>query len=254
MRKFFTWKRVLLAVVLLLALFVSGFVIWAGNPPSPMDEALPALQSDANVEITTVNGWTVFSPTAEAPTTGFIFYPGGRVDARAYAPQLHAIAAQGYEVVLVPMPLNLAIFGLNSANDVIKAFPEIQHWAVGGHSLGGSMAARFVQSNPTAVQGLVFWASYPDIDLSSLDIEAVSIYGTNDGLAKPEVVKNSAKFLPSDAVFVPITGGDHSGFGWYGLQPGDNPADVSRDDQQAQTVTATVDLLARLSDLPSQNG
>ena len=58
------------------------------------------LQSDAQVTVT--NGkWLIFEPAAVQPETGFILYPGGRVDYRAYAPQAHAIAAQGYLVVIV---------------------------------------------------------------------------------------------------------------------------------------------------------
>ena len=247
MRKFLNWKRILLFIVIVLALAVSGFVVWANNPLAPMPEALTALESDQSVEVSIENGWYIFRPLAAQPTTGFIFYPGGRVDARAYAPQVRAIAEQGYLSVITPMPLNLAIFGLNQAADVVKAFPDIQYWAVGGHSLGGAMAARFVQSNPTAVQGLVFWASYPDIDLSTFNIKAVSIFGTNDAVAQGAGIQNSDKLLPADTPFVAIEGGNHSGFGWYGLQPGDNEATISRADQMAQTVTATADLLASLS-------
>ena len=247
MRKFLNWKRILLFIVIVLALAVSGFVVWANNPLAPMPEALTALESDQSGEVSIENGWYIFRPLAAQPTTGFIFYPGGRVDARAYAPQVRAIAEQGYLSVITPMPLNLAIFGLNQAADVVKTFPDIQYWAVGGHSLGGAMAARFVQSNPTAVQGLVFWASYPDIDLSTFNIKAVSIFGTNDAVAQGAGIQNSDKLLPADTPFVAIEGGNHSGFGWYGLQPGDNEATISRADQMAQTVTATADLLASLS-------
>lgn len=246
MRKFLNWKRILLFIVIVLALAVSGFVVWANNPLAPMPEALTALESDGAVQVRNENGWYVFRPLDSQPTSGFIFYPGGLVDARAYAPQMHAIAEQGYLTVITPMPLNLAIFGLNQATDVIQAFPDIQYWALGGHSLGGAMAARFVQSNPTAVQGLVFWASYPDIDLSTFAIKAVSIYGSNDAVAQGAGIQNSDKLLPAGTPFIVIEGGNHSGFGWYGLQPGDNEATISRADQMAQTVSATTDLLATL--------
>jgi hypothetical protein len=52
--------------------------------------------------------------------------------------------------------------------------------------------------------------------------------------------------LPTDATFVPIQGGDHAQFGWYGPQPGDNPASISREIQQAQIVQATEDFLKSL--------
>jgi hypothetical protein len=243
--RFFTWKRLLLAVVILFVLVTMGFVVWASNPLAPMAEAQIALTSDPQVVVAT-DQWLVFEPEAQTARTGFIFYPGGRVDARAYAPYMHAIADQGYLAVIVPMPLNLAVFGLDQAAAVINNFPDIQHWAIGGHSLGGSMAARFVQSNPSLVDGLVFWASYPDIDVSALPITVTSIYGTQDGVANLDTVKSSATLLPVDTVFIPIEGGNHAQFGWYGDQSGDNPATISREDQQAQTVQATVDLLAKI--------
>jgi hypothetical protein len=243
--RWFTWKRLILVVVILLILGTAGFVVWAETASAPMDEAQTALQSDARVEVST-DQWIVFRPLDQEATTGFIFYPGGRVDARSYAPQIRAVAEQGYLAVIAPMPLNLAIFGVNQATDVIKTFPEIKHWAIGGHSLGGSMAARFVQSNPTSVEALIFWASYADIDLSALPIAVMSISGTKDGLAAPDKIMGAAHFLPADTTFVAIDGGDHAQFGWYGAQAGDNPADISRAEQQAETVRATVDLLAKL--------
>ena len=246
MRKYFTLKRIMLYIIVAMLALVVGFIGWANDALQPMPEALAALQSDAQVEVSQPNGWYVFTPTAAKPITGLIFYPGGKVDSRAYAPQMHAIAAQGYLTVITPMPLYLAIFGINKADEVVKAYPDIQHWGIAGHSLGGSMAAQYVAGS-TKVQGLAFWASYPAVDLSKASIKAVSIYGTSDGVAKLDSVLGGKKFLPADTPFVAIEGGDHSGFGWYGMQPGDNPATISRADQNAQTVQATVDMLASLS-------
>ena len=133
-------RRGLLVLAIILALAVVGFVIWGSTPLRPMPESAIALESDAQVSVD-ASRWIVFTPAAGQPDTGLVFYPGGRVDPRAYAPAARAIAARGYLVVIVPMPLNLAVFGSNRAAQVISAFPEIGHWAVGGPSLGGAMAA-----------------------------------------------------------------------------------------------------------------
>ncbi len=177
-------KWVLVAVAIVLVVSAGGFVVWASDASQPMPEALAALQSDAQVAVET-GRWIVFRPAITAPTTGLIFYPGGKVDARAYAPAAHAIAARGYLVVITPMPLNLAVLGVDKAADVIEAFPSIKHWAIGGHSLGGSMAASFARKHPDVIQGIVFWASYPaDSDnLSATNFAVASIYASNDGLA-----------------------------------------------------------------------
>ena len=175
-------KWVGLGLIIIVALAIIGFVIWGSTPSRPMPEALAALQSDAKVQVET-GPWITFRPVGVQPTAGLIFYPGGHVDPRAYAPMLRQIAERGYLVVLTPMPLNLAVFGVNRADQVIAAHPEIQHWAIGGHSLGGAMASAYVYSKPDAVDGLALWASYPadNNSLANRDLKTTSIYGTNDG-------------------------------------------------------------------------
>jgi pimeloyl-ACP methyl ester carboxylesterase len=181
---------------------------------------------------------------------GFIFYPGAYVDPRAYAPPAHALAAAGYQVVIVPMPLNLAVFAPDRAGDVMAAFPEVEHWAVGGHSLGGSMAARFAYENPNVTDGLALWAAYPAStdDLSAYDLAATSIFGTRDGVATQDEIDASRPLLPPDTMWVAIEGGNHAQFGWYGAQDGDNEATISRGEQQAQITAATMELLSTIAD------
>ena len=145
------------------------------------------------------------------------------------------------------MPFNLAVFGIDAAAAVIKAHPEIEHWAVGGHSLGGSMAAQFIDSHPDTVEGLVLWASYSAADLSQDDLAVVSAYGTLDaGVASYTSPANVAK-LGTDVAFTVIEGGNHEQMGWYTGQPNDPPATIPRADQQAQVVDATLTLLAGLA-------
>jgi predicted alpha/beta-hydrolase family hydrolase len=242
------FKRILLGLPIVLLLAAAGFTAWAYTPLGPMPEAIAALQSDAVVQVTT-SPWLTFTPVGRQPTTGFIFYPGGRVDARSYAPAARAIAGQGYLVVIVPMPFNLAVTNPGAAAAVIRAHPEIRQWAVGGHSLGGAMAANFAYAHPEAVQGLVLWAAYPagNNSLAGRQLSVVSISATNDGLATPEKIAASRQLLPADARFVAIAGGNHAGFGWYGPQGGDGQAVISRAEQQAQVIAATVELLASLS-------
>src|SRR5512137_3069214 len=106
--------EVLLGILMVLAMILAGFVIWAETPPSPMPEAYDALKSDSLVKVS-IGNWLVFAPVSSNSSTGFIIYPGGRVDFRSYAPLAHAIASNGYLVVIPRMPLNLAVFGVNTA-------------------------------------------------------------------------------------------------------------------------------------------
>jgi hypothetical protein len=243
-------RRIFLALLALLVLAAAGFVVWGSTPAAPMPEALAALQSDAQVTVRSNAVRLEFQPAGQQANTGFIFYPGGRVDYRAYAPQARAIAAQGYLVVIQPMPLSLAVFGIGKANEVIAAHPEIRNWAVGGHSLGGAMAANFAKTNPGKVEGLILTASYPasSDDLSRSGLKVASIFGSLDGLATGPKIDTSRQLLPADTTWVKIDGGDHAQFGWYGPQSGDNPATISRQAQQEATVKTTVALLASLEE------
>jgi hypothetical protein len=213
-----------------------------------MPEALTALESDSRVQVT-ADRWLAFVPANEQPTTGLILYPGGRIDPRSYAPTARAIAGNGYLVVIVPMPLNLAVFASDAAAGVMAAYPDVSQWAIGGHSLGGAMAARFAYGHPGEVQGLVLWAAYPDgsNDLSDRELNVTSIYASLDGLATLEKIEASRRLLPPTTQWVAIEGGNHAQFGWYGPQPGDNPATISREQQQEQVVDATIQLLESFS-------
>jgi pimeloyl-ACP methyl ester carboxylesterase len=239
------WWLLLLIPILLGA----GYVAWVRVQHQPMPEALAALASDAEVEVET-GRWLLFRPAGRTPRSGLILYPGGFVDPRAYAPTARAIAAKGYQVVVVPMPLNLAVLGSNRAANVVAAYPEIARWAIGGHSLGGAMAARYAYRSPQRVHGLVLWAAYPASgdDLSARALAVASIYGTLDGLATPAKIDASRPLLPPDTQWTAIEGGNHAQVGWYGPQSGDLPATLSRADQQAQIVLATVGLLEQVND------
>ncbi len=240
-----TRRRLAALVFAVVLVAVSGFLIWALAVPGPMPTAVEDLNSDSQVKVTQ-NQWLVFEPVQQTHSTGLIFYPGGRVVAEAYAPAMHAIAAVGYVSVIVPMPLHLAVLNIEGAQPVVEAYPNLTHWVVGGHSLGGSMAARFAAGHLDEIDGLLLWASYSDVDLSSSHLSVASMYGSQDGVLNMEQMQNSMHLLPDDTVVTVIEGGNHAQFGWYGPQNGDQEATISRDEQQAQAVTATLDLLARV--------
>jgi hypothetical protein len=55
---------------------------------------------------------------------------------------------------------------------------------------------------------------------------------------------------------VPIEGGNHTQCGWYDtspdpVQPEDNPADITREEQQVQIINATVAFLGTFNNLPT---
>ncbi len=244
MKKFKKIAPYFLGVILLVFLVFSA---WTSFPAPPGEASYTALESSSLVSVVQMPGWIFFSPEAVQPETGLIFYPGGNVDFRAYSPLLWKIAQAGYVVVVPDMPFNLAIFSPNKARQIISAYPQITSWVIGGHSLGGAMAARFVLENPAAVEGLVLWASYPasSDDLSQYDLLVTSIYATRDGLTSLADIEASRALLPPSTVFVEIDGGNHAQFGDYGIQKEDNAAAISAAEQWEQVITATVSLLEK---------
>ena len=241
-------SKITIIILAVLAVAVSGFIIWAETPLGPMNEALDALKTDSKVSVST-GDWLVFQPINSTQHTGLIIYPGGRVDYRSYAPEAHAIAANGYLVIIIKMPLNLAVLDPNAGQRVIDGYPTITSWAVGGHSLGGTMAAQYSSNAPQSLKGLVLWASYPASgnDLSKTGLKVLTIHGSLDGLVSSTQIDDSMKMLPPGTMRVEIQGGNHAQFGWYGPQPGDNDATLTREEQQRETVQATTELLMKIS-------
>jgi len=242
-------RRVLLLVALVLSVVVAGGSIFFAVPQPDLPEAAAAMTSTSKVSVQATNGWIEFSPVGQPPAAGLVLYPGGKVSAQAYAPTAAAIASEGFLVVIVPMLLNLAVLGIDRVADVIAAHPEIDHWAVGGHSLGGAMAAQFLAGHAGSAGGLVLWAAYSAADLSGQRLQTVVIYGSLDAGAERYVSEESlAKLPPTPApVLVEIRGGNHEQMGWYTGQPNDPVATIPREEQQAAVVEATVALLHDLA-------
>ncbi|HUW70190.1 MAG TPA: alpha/beta hydrolase [bacterium] len=245
MRK--TLVRTGMALVALVIVITAVFMVWALTPSMARQAALDALKSDAAVSVTKDGGSLVFSPAVREASTGLIFYPGGHIDYRAYAPVLNRIAAQGILVVLVPVRLNLAFLDIDAGASALKRHPQISVWATGGHSLGGVASALFAAKHPE-IKAVVFWASYPpDSSLRDSDIKVLSICGTLDGgLDHGATIEKHKADEPADSTFVVIEGGNHGQFADYGPQPGDNPATISPQAQWDQTSAATVAFLRSL--------
>jgi dienelactone hydrolase len=237
------WLLLSPALILIVASF--GFVWWASSTNPVMPEAYNALESSDSVTVNT-ESWISFMPH-DAPSTGLILYPGGKVLAEAYAPLARRIAEEGYLVVITYAPLNLASINPNAADSVIAHFSAVEHWAVGGHSLGGLTAAIYAKSHLEIVNGLIFMASFPaDNALADAEMDVLSIFGSNDKLAIPESIEANRALLPADTQYIEIQGGNHAQFGYYGLQDGDGTATISHDEQTRQTAQAIVAFLGRL--------
>jgi len=145
--------------------------------------------------------------------------------------------------VLMKMPFNLAVFDVNAADGVQELYPDIEKWYIGGHSLGGSMAAAYLKENVNDFEGMILLGSYSTADLSEGDLEVLSIYGSEDRVLNPEKYLENKANLPSDFTEIIIDGGCHAYFGMYGAQEGDGVPAISNEEQIERTAREVVDFI-----------
>ena len=231
----------LLSVFLALALITAACAIYLGSYYSADEEAIAAFMPDGCEWRVEGNGNIVFEPSSA--TRGFIFYPGGKVDHNAYIPLMQACAENGVLCVIVEMPFRLAVLDMNAADGIPEQFPEITEWYIGGHSLGGAMAASYVEGNTDRYAGLVLLGAYSTADLSDTDLDVLSIYGSEDGVMNREKHAECLENLPDNATEVVIDGGCHAYFGMYGEQEGDGTPSLTVQEQIRYTADAILDFM-----------
>lgn len=215
---------IVLAVVIVL---VAIGAIYVGN----YSKALPEAQAVAETMQRVDGNLTLMGDSGK----GILIYPGGKVEAAAYAPLAQLLNTHGDTVVIVEMPLRLAILGSGRAERAMKDHPEVDSWFIVGHSLGGTAASMFVSGHPDAVDGIVFLASYPSASLLDFDGAVLSIDGSEDGVVnRDKQLEAQAKYLRQVSVAT-IEGGNHAGFGTYGAQSGDGVATIAPQTQQVKT-------------------
>lgn len=210
---------------MILAILAGVFFWYVSDYYRAEEVALEVLAQDSG--ITVQDNLTILSPTSPADTA-IIFYPGAKVEAEAYLPLLDQIRQTGVICILVHMPFHMAIFDADAAEKVMEQFPDIQHWYMAGHSMGGAMASKFASDHPDEVEGLILMGAYLYGDYP--EEKTLTIYGSLN-----QSVEDHIDYTKN---IVEIQGGNHAQFGNYGAQKGDLPAEISAQEQQAQTVTA----------------
>lgn len=234
MKKYTIKRSVILVLVALVAAAALVFGVYVGDYYHADASAQAALASDNGVAISYDGDNVVFVP--RKPTAGLIFYPGGKVEYTAYAPLLHALAEDGVLCVLVKMPCNLAVLDINAADGIAARFPEVEEWYIGGHSLGGAMAASYAGSHADALNGLVLLAAYSTVDLHDSGLRVFTAYGSEDGVLNREKYAENRENLPDDTTEWVIDGGCHAGFGAYGAQDGDGVPTITAEEQAEITA------------------
>ena len=238
-----TKKLVLGLVFILLIVIIAGCAWYLSDYYHAAAEVSDYLQGSCDLTITKIDDGLFIdgSGTEDA----LIFYPGAKVEYTAYAPLMCLLAENGVDVFLIKMPCNLAILGVNKADDIIDEY-NYAHWYIGGHSLGGAMAASYAAEHDdedTKLTGLILLAAYPTKNLGISDLHVLTVYGSEDGVLNMTKIADGRELMPEDYTELVIEGGNHAQFGCYGEQSGDGAATISASEQRQQTVNAILALV-----------
>ncbi len=118
-------------LISILILIIIGAVYLQSRIYKPMAEVDKAFVSSEQVRVEE-KPTLAFLPVNQEIKDAIIFYPGGLVDEKAYAPLGRALAENGVAVFIPAVPLKLAVFSPNAAEQMIESHPEITHWYTAG--------------------------------------------------------------------------------------------------------------------------
>ena len=225
-------RKVLIGFLIFAAGLTGVFFVYTQDYYRADDVAKAALVSDAEVQVTQTDyGWFFDGPSEE---NALVFYPGAKVEETAYAPFVRLLSRNGMDVCLVKMPFRLAIFGSQRAGKVMEQY-SYSHWYIGGHSLGGAMAADYAARQKEAFEGVILCAAYP-VKALPRQMKEILIYGSEDQVLNRKKVEKAVRFAPEIYVEHVIEGGNHAWFGSYGEQKGDGKASISAKEQWEEAV------------------
>lgn len=244
MKKWF--KKAVIFAALILAVCCVAFGLYASDYYRADQQAAAVIQqteqfADDNVQLEITDNMVIIRP--DDVEAGFIFYPGGKVEYTAYVPLMHRLAQNGVACIITEMPFNLAVMDINAADKAVERIADAEKWYVGGHSLGGSMAASWLEKTDRDIDGLILLASYSTADLSDNNVDVLSVYGSEDKVLNMEKYSEYFSNLPDDTTEIVIDGGNHAQFGCYGKQDGDGEAAISDIEQQDITAAAIAEFM-----------
>jgi len=233
-------RRIAAMAIVLIVVLACG--IYVGDYyHTDVDAVETFSQGYSDITVQKDGNMTAFIP--DSPKAGLIFYPGGKVEHTAYTPLMQACAKEGILCILVKMPCNLAVLDMNAAEGLTQNYPQVDTWYIGGHSLGGSMAASYAQKHGEDVDGVILLGSYSTADLTN-GFRVLSIYGSEDGVMNAEKYGEYLLNLPEDFTEVIIDGGCHAGFGFYGPQEGDGTPSISAEEQILLSAHAIAEFIS----------
>lgn len=227
-------KRIGIIVLSILGLLTLSFFIYTSIYYHANEVAKSLLEKDQSI-IQENNVFTL--PSINASDTALIFYPGAKVEAISYLPLLERLREEiDINIYLVEMPFNLAVLNPNAATSIIDSHPEIKHWIISGHSMGGAMASSYASQYSDKVDGLILLGAYIYGDYPQE--KALTIYGSLNTSVQEKIDYTEN--------IIVIEGGNHAQFGNYGSQKGDAVAQISQLDQQEIAISAMVEFIGDL--------
>lgn len=225
-------RKYKLAIIIFIILFIGGFFVYSAFYYHAEKTATDYLNGTENVTVSKVSNGLFLDGYGN--DTAIIFYPGAKVEYTSYLPLFMDLASKGIDCYLVEMPFNLAFFGVNSADDIIKN-SSYDHYFIAGHSLGGAMASSYVNGTDNKIDGLIYLSSHSP---SEIHVPVLSIRGTNDEVINLTSYNEAKSLMKDNFTEVIINGGNHAQFGYYGNQSGDGKPTISAESQQNQSVAA----------------
>lgn len=231
-------KKIIICAVSLfavIALLFGGSAVYLSDYYRADVDAIEAFAESDNVIRTEVADGVIAYGESSAEI-GFIFYPGGKVEYTSYEPLMRALASNGILCILVKMPCNLAVLDMNAADGICERYPDVKDWYIGGHSLGGTMAAYYLADNQSKFGGLVLLGSYSSKDISDAEIDVLSVFGSQDEVMNREKYEECKQNLPDSLTEIEIEGGCHAYFGMYGEQRGDGEPTLTPEEQITKTA------------------
>ena len=229
-----------------LFLTVAIFLIFISCSYLPEDQII----DNEEFNLVETSDYLLLEPHDDEVDISILFIPGGLVDPHAYISTFKPFTTElRMKVLILKVRSNLAIFNSGHANKIRKQFEE-NNWLIGGHSLGGVVAAMSAGKDRSDYEGLFLLGSYSITDLSDWEKPVFSFLAENDEVTRIEDVESNAINLPSGinvssqttlidlgdshgkTVYYTIEGGNHAQFGSYGAQSGDGIPTISAEDQQ----------------------
>jgi hypothetical protein len=242
---------VFLTLIIFVAVFAIGFRFYVGNYYRADLKTINEIQNLVGPDVHHYydDNLLVFMPDASKVKAVIVFYPGGKVEFKAYSGLMYELADRGYLCLLPRMPENLAFLRVDAVDMIKQAYPSetdafsSAKWYLAGHSLGGVAASQYLYEHleDSNFAGLILCASYTTEDFSQKDLRLLSIYGSEDKVLNMDSYIENKKNWPEDNEEYVIQGGIHSFFGNYGIQADDGTPAITNEQQ----IREAADVIAK---------